>query len=194
MPDASQGDVDLVVRTCRGECNAFGVLVSRYEGQVYNAVVHLVGESDAEDIAQEVFMKAFRGLGSFRREAKFSTWLYGIMMNCVRTHWRSRRRHRGVFSLDGGNPHEDAPLDPPSPRDGPFADSVRRETVEMVRCAIGGLDGELREIIVLRDIEGLSYYEVSRVLGLPLGTVKSRLFRARSALKDKMAPLWRDGG
>jgi len=194
MAEASQKDVDLVARTCSGECEAFGVLVSRYEGQVYNAVVHLVGESDAEDIAQEVFMKAFRGLGGFRREARFSTWLYGIMMNCVRTHWRSRRRRRGLFSLDGGNPHEDPLVDPPSLQDGPVADSVRRETVEMVRRAIGGLDGDLREVIVLRDIEGLSYDEVSHVLGLPLGTVKSRLFRARSVLKDKMAPLWRDGG
>ena len=193
MGEASQSDVDLVARTCGGEAEAFGVLVSRYEGQLYSAVVHLVGERDAEDIAQEVFMKAFRGLGGFRREAKFSTWLYGIMMNCVRTHWRSGRRRRGVFSLDGNNPGEDAPLDPPSPRDGPVADSVRRETVEMVRYAIGELDGELREIVVLRDIEGLSYDEMSHVLGLPLGTVKSRLFRARSVLKDTMAPMWADG-
>lgn len=194
MREAAYSDAELVMRTCGGKSEAFAVLVSRYENQVFNAVMHLVGSrQDAEDIAQEVFMKAFRGLPRFRQKAKFSTWLYGIMLNCVRTHWRGQRRRRGMLSLDGGRSEEDPSPDPPSGLDGPVALSERNETVELVRNAIDELARDLREIVVLRDIEELSYEEISEVLGLPLGTVKSRLFRARSVLKDKIAPRLADG-
>ena len=195
MDEVVHSDADLVTRTCSGEAQAFGALVSRHEGHIYNAVVHLVGSGpDAEDIAQEVFMKAFRGLGGFRGRASFSTWLYGIMLNCVRTHWPRKRSRTRVFSLNPGTSDEDQPFDPPSPQDGPVESSVRSETIEMVRHAIGELPGELREVVVLRDIEGLSYDEMSRALGMPLGTVKSRLFRARLALKERIAPALADGG
>ncbi len=189
MEESSCDDMELVARTCGGETEAFAVLVSRHQDYIYNAVFHLIGAAqDVEDIAQEVFLKAFHGLSGFRRGSRFSTWLYGIMLNCVRTYWRTRKRRPSVASL-GGHGHDGNPVpDPTSPQPGPLTNSVQSERVELVRRAIGELERELREIIVLRDIEGLSYRELARVLRLPLGTVKSRLSRARSALRRKIAP------
>lgn len=189
MGEATPTDMDLVGRACAGETDAFAELVGRYQDYIYSAVAHMVGiPSDAEDIAQEVFLKAFRGLKGFRQEAEFSTWLYGIMLNCVRTHWRRRARRRDTVSLDAGHGESGNPHEPASNSDGPAEESVRAETIVLVREAIGTLDRQLREVIVMRDIQGLSYGQLAQALGLPLGTVKSRLFRARCVLKDKISP------
>jgi RNA polymerase sigma-70 factor (ECF subfamily) len=191
MSEASCSDVELVARVCGGDTEAFSNLIGRYQDYIYNAIAHLVaGSPDAEDIAQEVFLKAFRNLKGFRREAEFSTWLYGIMLNSVRSYWRGQGRRKDVARLGStgrsDNPHPYS--DPPSPDDGPMELSARSETVAAVRRAIEELEQDLREVIVLRDIEGASYEQLAQVLGLPLGTVKSRLFRARSALKEKISP------
>jgi RNA polymerase sigma-70 factor (ECF subfamily) len=194
MEKASCSDADLVVQACGGETDAFALLVSRYKDRIYNAAVHLVGATeDAEDIAQDVFLKAFHGLKGFRRRAKFSTWLYGIMLNCVRSHWRSKGRRKAFVSLGGGDGEDGSMPDPPSDQEGPVASSVRKETIEMVRRAIEALDGELKEMVVLRDLEGFTYEEMSEMLGLPLGTVKSRLFRARAVLKEEIGPVLAGG-
>ena len=187
MGEAPCSDAELVVRTCSGDTDAFAVLVQRHQDYIYNAALHMVGSAQqAEDVAQEVFLKAFRGLRGVRQRAKFSTWLYGIMVNCVRSHWRRVRRRPDPVSLDG-NPNTDNPSpDPASPDGGPLSESVRREEVEMVRRAIAGLASGFREVIVLRDIEGLSYEELAQTLDVPLGTVKSRLFRARNALRGRI--------
>jgi RNA polymerase sigma-70 factor (ECF subfamily) len=190
MGEAAPSDIELIERTCGGETDAFASLVSRYEDYVFNAVAHLVGSGhEAEDITQEVFLKAFRNIGRFRREAMFSTWLYGIMLNSVRSRWRKRGRRPKVVSLSA-NPGEGNPGSPQeSPGDGPLEQVLRAERVELVRRSIATLPEDLREVIVLRDLEGLSYEELAESLNVPLGTVKSRLFRARNALKDKIAPL-----
>ena len=188
----SPSDGDLIGRALGGDVAAFGLLVERNQDYVYNAVFHLVGnEEDAEDIAQEVFLRAYRNLRGFRGQARFTTWLYGIMLNSVRSYWR-RRRSRTVLSLTGQDDDEEdrAGADPPFAGDGPHEMSQRREQVQAVRVAIAGLDAELREILVLRDIQGLSYEELADALSLPAGTVKSRLHRARQALKDALEPLY----
>ncbi len=193
MDEVSCSDAELVRRTCRGESDAFALLVSRHQDYVYNAVVHLVGQGwDAEDLAQEVFLKAYRSIGGFRRKARFSTWLYGIMLNCVRSHWRRQGRRPRVVSLNPGVADDGPAPDPPSPQDGPLDQAVRSERVSFVRCCIAKLPEELREVIVLRDLEGLSYKELARSLSLPLGTVKSRLFRARRALRARIVPVMAD--
>lgn len=191
MADAFRpSDADLVDRARGGDVAAFGRLVERHQDYIYNAVYHLVGhEHDAEDIAQDVFVRAYSGLAGFEGRAKFSTWLYGIMLNSVRSHWR-RERGRPALSLEGQDEDEDRDTDPPADADGPEALGMRREQVRLVRAAIAELDEELREIVVLRDIRGLSYEELSEALGLPDGTVKSRLHRARQLLKDKLEPLY----
>ena len=187
-------DLDLVRRACGGDGEAFGLLVERYQDYIYNAVVHLVGAGqDAEDLTQETFLKAYRSITGFRRKAQFSTWLYGIMLNCVRSHWRKAGRHGEVTSLSPGAADQDPLPEPPASGEEPLAGVTRRETVELVRRSIGGLPEDLREVIVLRDLQGMSYEELADCLGLPLGTVKSRLFRARSALKDRIAPFVAEG-
>jgi RNA polymerase sigma-70 factor (ECF subfamily) len=183
-----RGDADLVKRARAGDVRAFGRLVERHQDHIYNAVYHMVGdEQDAEDIAQDVFMKAYSHLNGFEGRARFSTWLYGIMLNTVRSHWR-RAARRSTLSL--GSAQENPRPDPPARGDGPARTAVRREQVDAVRAAIAGLDEEWREIIVLRDIRGLTYDELAETLQLPAGTVKSRLHRARQALKDRLAPLF----
>jgi len=184
-------DEELVRRACAGHTDAFGALVERHQDRIYNAVAYLVGAAhDAEDLTQEVFLKAYRSINGFKGKATFSTWLYSIMLNCVRTHWRRTGRRAQVVSLNAAQGDDDHPLsDPPSTAEGPFEEVLRRETVESVRMAIGELPAELREVIVLRDLEGLSYEQLAVSLRLPLGTVKSRLYRARSALKDKITPM-----
>jgi len=183
-------DEELVGRTCAGDTEAFGQLVERHQDQIYNAVLHLVGaRHDAEDLTQEVFLKAYRSIGGFRGQAAFGTWLYSIMLNCVRSHWRAHGRRPESLSLgssEGGN----NPGGLPASREGePLREAVRYERVAIVRKAIGELAPELKEVLVLRDREGLSYEELAASLKLPLGTVKSRLFRARSALKDRLGLL-----
>ena len=192
MVQTSCDDAELVVRTCRGDNDAFAELVARYQDYMHNTIGHMVGfGQDAEDLTQEVFLKAYRGLGGFRRRAQFSTWLYGIMLNCVRSYWRHKGRRPNVVSLDrsAGEDGDDPAPDPPSPTDGPDGEVERSENVAMIRAAIGRLPEELREIVVMRDLQGMSYEDLALTLDLPLGTVKSRLARARSALKDAVAPL-----
>jgi len=175
----------LVARAQQGDVDAYSELIKANQDSIFGAIYHLVGnKEDAEDIAQEVFLKAYRGIRRFRGAASFSTWLYGIMLNCVRTHWR--RATHAVETLDGD---ADGRHDPPAPGGGPEEEALRRERIGAVRRAIAGLDEEAREVVVLRDIRGLSYEEMAAAIGAPVGTVKSRLHRARQALKTRLAPL-----
>ncbi len=191
MSEAVPRDARLVERARDGDVEAFGLLVERNQDYVYNAVYHMTGGgADAEDIAQEVFMRAYDNIARFEGRSAFRTWLYGIMLNTVRSHWRRRDRRRTV-SLEGPGDEEGNPRpDPAWDGDGPPRAATRGEQVEAVRAAIAALDEDSREILVLRDLQGLTYEELGEALALPAGTVKSRLHRARLALKEKLAPLY----
>jgi len=191
MEDMSLSDAELVEQVRRGRLEAFGELVSRHQECIYNTAYYLVGnDEDAQDVAQDVFLKAYRNIGTFERKAKFSTWLYGIMLNTVRSVWRKQGLRSGALSLSARPEDEAAAADPESEREGPVHATVRAETVAAVRGAIEELEGELKEILVLRDIEGLSYEDIAEALGVPLGTVKSRIFRARYCVKEKLRPVF----
>ena len=187
----SLSDADLVHRAVAGSADAFGALVSRHQDYVYNSVVHLVGsDEEADDVAQDVFVKAYGSLSSFKERSQFKTWLYGIMLNTVRSLWRRRSRSK-LVSLEASRTGEEGGRhNPSSPEDGPVELAARAERIRAVKDAIGRLDEGLKEIIVLRDIEQLSYEELAEVLEVPLGTVKSRLFKARSSLKGKLEHLF----
>ncbi len=191
MGEAALSDAELVRRGRKGDVEAFGQLVERHQDYIYNAVFHLVSdEHDAEDLAQDVFVSAFDNLERFEGRAKFTTWLYGIMLNTVRSFWRRTGRHT-VFSLQSSREDDDGPQpELEDEADGPVRRALRHEDVEVVREAISGLEEDLREILVLRDIQGLSYKELTEVLELPAGTVKSRLHRARGELKDELQPYY----
>jgi RNA polymerase sigma-70 factor (ECF subfamily) len=187
----ASGDADLVRRARRGDVEAFGEIVERHQNHLYNAAYHLLGsEEDAEDVAQEAFVRAFRALENFEGRAKFSTWLYGIMVNCVRNIWRRHGRRPVIHNLgDYAGGEEGRSFDPPGEGGNPVDAYMREERVDAVRAAIASLSEDMREVIVLRDIEGLTYEEMADAIGAPEGTVKSRLHRARMALKERLEPL-----
>ena len=181
-------DRPAVDRARAGDTGAFEVLVVRYQARIVNyasAMVHDAG--GAEDVAQETFVRAWRGLGRFRGESSFKTWLYSIATNIARTHLGRRGRQARIAdrSLD-----DDAePLragDVPSGAPDAETSLIARESIDR---ALAELPAEMRLALVLRDVEGLDYKEIAGVTGAPIGTVESRIFRARRRLRTLLHPL-----
>lgn len=174
-------DADLVGRARRGDLDAFDALVRRYEHRIVNFVRTQVSRTvDAEDVAQEVFLRAYRGLKSFRGQSAFKTWLYQIATNTARTHFdrQSRRREDAAGTLSDEGP--DGP--PPAASDEDLeAQLLLRDRLDR---ALAALPGDQREIVVLRDVEGFEYKEIAKMLSIPIGTVESRIFRARAKLRE----------
>jgi len=185
--DVSTGDAELVQAALAGDRDAFGELVERYQDRLFNTVLRLLGSrDDASDVVQEAFVQAFVKLESFRGEAQFYTWLYRITMNralSYRRDGRRRSRQRGpVVSIEAV---KDMAGDEPVDRNpGPEAQLIDREQVEAVQSALLKLSDEHRQILVLREMEGCCYETIADILQLPVGTVRSRLFRARLVLKE----------
>ncbi len=188
----------LVKKAQKNDLPAFEELVNIYQNKVFALCLHLAGNHyDAQDLAQEAFIRAYRSLGSFRNEADFGTWLHRITVNV----WLNMRRkdsgRQPVIYLD-------------EPYQGGDGGEIRRETTAdgsdplqlleekeyrgLVRTALAGLTEEHRAVLVLREIEGYSYEEVSQMLGCSLGTVKSRLSRAREVMRHRITELARDAG
>jgi RNA polymerase sigma-70 factor (ECF subfamily) len=177
--DADRGLVDL---TAGGSREAFDELVRRYQGQILNLIRAMTrGDPDAEDLAQETFVRAWRSIRTFRSDSTFRTWLYGIALNVIRTHRRKRSRLRQVFRTES-KPREGETDSPEhaSVDDGTEARLGLREAIDR---ALATLPEEMRVAIVLRDVQGLDYHEIARTLGVPIGTVESRIFRARQRLR-----------
>jgi len=154
-----------------------------------NIAYRMIGDyGEACDVVQEAFLSAWRGIGNFRGEARFSTWLCGIVLNHARSHLkiRSVRSGRGGASFDDPATAEEGSREPPSGEESAIERLERRELEARVQEGIGSLDGRQREVLVLRDIQGYSYEEIGAMLKLPQGTVRSRLFRARNALKESL--------
>jgi len=186
METAVADEVVLVERCQSGDAAAFDSLVAKYAPQVYNLAYRMVGHpEDAEDMAQAVFIRVFRAIKSFRGTSSFNTWLYRVATNVCLD--ELKRRKRRPVSTEWPR-EEDVPLDPPSAAAvDPETAVLRRERQELVQRAIQSLPESQRVVLVLADIQGLSYDEISEALGASLGTVKSRLNRARLALKSKLA-------
>jgi RNA polymerase sigma-70 factor, ECF subfamily len=185
-------DAGFVERCRRGETEAFSVLVRRHQKKMLNIAYRIIGDYDEScDVVQEAFLSAYRAIGKFRGDARFSTWLCGIVLNHSRNHLaqKAARSRREAGSLDEIAVSEDGtfPKELQS-REGSIVEQIeKRELEAKVQQCIGRLDGEAREVLVLRDIQGFSYEEIGGMLKLPEGTVKSRLFRARNALKENLS-------
>ena len=179
-------DLSLARQAAAGNDNAFSVLVDRYSRLIYNVALRSVSSpEDAADISQETFLKAWRSIGSFRGECALSTWLCRIAINCCRDHARSSKRHR-VLSLTVHDDEEESKvLDIPDTdvTAMPEEELTRQTEIAAVRQAIDALPEDQKMIITMRDITGLSYAEIAETLGLEMGTVKSRINRARGAVK-----------
>jgi RNA polymerase sigma-70 factor (ECF subfamily) len=181
-------DADLVERTRRGDKEAFSALVLKYQERVVNVVYQRTGDRErALDVAQEVFVKAYRAIGSFKGNAAFYTWLYRIALNTTVSLRRSLGRERVSFSLDQPLDAEgERRHDPADAGCGPAEEASRHEEVAAVRRAIAELDEEHNQVVVLKDLEQLSYEEIAEILECPVGSVKSRLHRARQRLREKL--------
>jgi RNA polymerase sigma-70 factor (ECF subfamily) len=202
-------DVALLNRAKAGDRGAYGQIVLMYQDRLYNAVVRLVGDrEEARDLAQEAFARGLEKIDSFRGDAAPYTWLFRIAVNLAISQLRKVQRNR-VFSLDRPSPNGQ------SGRNGRYSSDDQasglidrvardrtepdphqrvegRERDEAVLAALGRLDAEYRAVLVMRDIEGFDYQQMADVLGLPLGTLKSRLFRARLALRDELKAYMRE--
>jgi RNA polymerase sigma-70 factor (ECF subfamily) len=171
----AEEDGSLVRRAQRGDRRAFDELVVRHRDRVYAVTLRLTrNQADAEDALQDTFLRAYRGLASFGRRARVSTWLYRIAVNAS---YDVIERRRSTASFD-----DDAVPEPASPHD-PYRQDAERRALEQ---ALGRLPAEFREAVVLCDVAGLGANEAAEVLGLPAGTVKSRVFRARAMLADML--------
>jgi RNA polymerase sigma-70 factor (ECF subfamily) len=185
--DSSRQDEDasLLEGLEEGAAWAYETLIQRYQQPVFNLVSRLLWDpSEACDVVQEVFLKVFRKIDSFRRDSSLKTWVYRIAVNEAHNHCRWSGRHRGhEVGLEGDEEcrgyHETLPADGPSPYD--YA--LNQERNRMVEAALAELSPAFRPAVVLRDVEDLSYEEIAAILNLPMGTVKSRILRGREALR-----------
>lgn len=174
--------------------SAFEELVSRHERELYHLAHRLLGDhEEALDATQEVFLRVFRGLPSFRGQATLRTWIWGIALNVCRTRLgsaqrRLQRNRTSLLTLDGEG--DECPLPLPDPSPGPEQFAYGRELRNALERALAALSAEHREVVVLRDVQGLEYEEMAAVLGCALGTVKSRLGRARAALRQALEGVW----
>jgi RNA polymerase sigma-70 factor (ECF subfamily) len=177
------GDAECVRRVQQGDTDSFEILVRRHQRAIFNLVYRLLGDYDeAAEVAQEVFLSAYKSIGQFRGEANFSTWLYRIGLNHASTRRKNmnntQQRH---VPLDGAEVIDDGAVDPAKSFE-------HKEIQQRVQQALNRLDPDDARIILLRDLQDVPYEDVAEMLDIPVGTVKSRLHRARQALKANLAP------
>jgi RNA polymerase sigma-70 factor (ECF subfamily) len=175
-------DAQLIDQSLAGHSAAFGQLVLKYQDRLYNTVVHVTGNAeDAKDVVQEAFVQAFLKLATFQRASAFYTWLYRIAFNVAAT---QRRRRRPTVSIE--RQHLNNGSEPADGGEDPRESAERGERCRQVRQAIGRLGEEHRAVLVLREIDGCCYETIADILDLPVGTVRSRLHRARLQLRGQL--------
>jgi RNA polymerase sigma-70 factor, ECF subfamily len=183
-------DQQLVERVQAGDKTAFDLLVRKYQHRVLKLVSRFVSDAaEAEDVAQEAFIKAYRALASFRGDSAFYTWLYRIAINTAKNALVSNRRRPVDFDLDLQDPEQYDRHARLKEGDTPEGVLLTEEIRSVVEKAMEQLPEDLRTAIVLRELEGLSYEEIAEAMDCPVGTVRSRIFRAREAIDKKLKPL-----
>ena len=186
-------DAVLVERTVAGDQKAFELLVIKYQRRIQRLIGRMVRDVDlVEDIAQETFIRAYRALAQFRGEAQFYTWLYRIAVNTAKKALMDLKRNPTVSenAYKSDDDDETSPVENElTSSETPEAVLASKEIAEIINSAMEALPEELRQAITLREIEGLSYEEISEAMNCPIGTVRSRIFRAREAISAKVKPL-----
>ena len=191
-PPGEAGDDAALIRSIlNGQKRAFDELVLRYQNRVYHLCYRFFGDdNEANDMAQEIFIKVYQSLGSFRFESGFSTWLYRIAVNTCKNRLKSMdfRFKKVLGSLNGKqNPGNDQPvMEIADDSSSPALELEKKESALLVQKAINALSPDKKTVVILRDIQGLSYEEIAGVTGFSMGTVKSKLARARVALRKKL--------
>jgi RNA polymerase sigma-70 factor (ECF subfamily) len=181
-------DDQLIDEALHGESAAFGQLVTRYQDRLYNSLVHVVGSTDtAYDVAQDAFVQAFVKLETFERSSAFYTWLYRIAYNLAVSRHRREKPAVSVEHVREVLGHE--PLDRGP---GPGARLEQEERACQVRAALATLSEDHRAILILREVDGCAYEQIADILDLPIGTIRSRLFRARLQLRDQLKGVFQE--
>ena len=186
-------DLELVKRVQRGEKSAFDLLVLKYQHRIGAVIGRFVPDhAEAQDIAQESFMRAYRALQNFRGDAQFYTWLYRIAVNTAKNHLvaMKRRPPTSDVEVEDAEHFTGARM---QDNDTPEHELLREEIAREVSQTVAALPEELRQAITLREVEGLSYEEIAETMDCPIGTVRSRIFRAREAIDARLRPLMDSG-
>jgi RNA polymerase sigma-70 factor, ECF subfamily len=183
-------DSELVKRVQQGDKSAFDVLVQKYQQKVVNLISRFVSDqSECYDVAQETFIKAYRALDKFRGDSQFYTWLYRIAANTAKNHLASRARKSPKYSVDVEDAEHYSGDSQLKDNTTPESLMLTEEIKQTVYAAIENLPEDLKSAITLRELEGLSYDEIADVMDCPIGTVRSRIFRARDAIDKELRPL-----
>lgn len=188
-------DAELVARVQRGDQRAFEMLVVKYQRRIERLIARMIRDVDlVEDIAQETFIRAYRALPGFRGESAFYTWLYRIAVNTAKKAMIGLKRDPLLTEAamgGGGEDDDDSPAVDRDLTDGETPESTlaSRQIAETVNAAVAALSEDLRQAITLREIEGLSYEEIAEMMNCPIGTVRSRIYRAREAIATRLRPL-----
>lgn len=184
-------DLALVERVRRGDRHAFDLLVIKYQRKIMRLLSRMIRDpADVEDVAQEAFVKAYRALPQFRGDSAFYTWLYRIAINTARN-WQSAsyRRPVTVSTVENDDGETFDQIDSLSDQSTPESMMASRQIAQTVNEAIEALPEDLRTAIVLREIEGMSYEDIASTMQCPIGTVRSRIFRAREAIASRLRPV-----
>ena len=188
--NSEQLDQDLVARVQSGDKSAYDLLVVKYQHKIVQLVNRYVKDpAEAQDVAQEAFIKAYRAIAKFRGDSAFYTWLYRIAINTAKNYLVARSRRSSDYEID----IQDAEQLQNAPElkgfDTPEQDLLNEEIIRTIKAAIDKLPEEMRIAITLREFEGMSYEEIADAMDCPVGTVRSRIFRAREAIDNKLSPL-----
>ena len=186
-------DQELVVRVQQGDKKAFDLLVLKYQLRLSKLVSRFLrNQSDVPDVVQDAFIKAYRALPNFRGESAFYTWLYRIAINTAKNHLVSQSRKSPANSIDVQDAEDYGASEWLKEYASPEREALAAELESTIYLAIDELPSDLREAITLREIEGLSYEDIAAVMDCPIGTVRSRIFRAREAIDGKLEPILDD--
>jgi len=187
-------DQQLVIRVQKGDKHAFDLLVKKYQHKVAKLVSRfLYDRSEVEDVTQEAFIKAYRALKGFRGDSAFYTWLYRIAINTAKNYLVSMGRRPPRTDVDADGAEGLAGAEDLREIETPENALLTEEIAQTVRRTIEGLPDDLRTAIMLREFEGMSYEEIANIMECPIGTVRSRIFRAREAIDDELRPLITNG-
>ncbi|OJX29974.1 MAG: RNA polymerase sigma factor RpoE [Burkholderiales bacterium 68-12] len=193
-PSPADSDLLLVERTVAGDLRAYDLLVIKYQRRIERLIGRMVRDTDlVQDIAQETFLRAYRALHQFRGEAQFYTWLYRIAVNTAKKALMDLKRdplvYEGALRPEGEDDETSRPVQEPTSDETPETVLAAREIAAAVNAAMEALPEDLRQAVTLREIEGLSYEEIATAMACPIGTVRSRIFRAREAISARVRPL-----